>query len=60
MSKNKYPEKRGLFKCLVDGKKMVLTHHYCANNNKHWWTTTDGYDVVGYNIEIIEELKIKS
>lgn len=55
----KWPDKRGLFKCIVDGQKKVLTHHYCENNNKHWWTDTRGYDVIGYDIQVIEEYKIK-
>lgn len=55
---NKYPDKRGLYKCIVDGKKMILTHHYCENNKKHWWTDTRGYDVVGCNIEVVEPFSI--
>ena len=46
-----YPEKRGLYHCLVDNKPMVLTHHRCDLNGRHWWTTTDGFDVVGCEIK---------
>lgn len=56
--KTDWPKERGIYKCKVDGKPMVLTHHYCVNNNKHWWTTTAGYDVVGCKIEWNEKITI--
>lgn len=57
--RNDWPKDRGIYKCLVDGKPMVLTHHYCSNSDRHWWSTTAGYDVVGCKIEWIEKLTIK-
>ena len=53
-----WPKSRGIFRCRVDGKEKVLTHHYCELNGKHWWSTTDGHDVVGFNIEWCEKIKI--
>ena len=42
-----YPKKRGLYRCLVNGKEQVLVHHYCGMNRRHWWTYTSGHDVLG-------------
>lgn len=56
--KSGWPKDRGIFRCLVDDKPMILTHHYCELNNRHWWSTTDGHDVVGCKIEWIEKIQI--
>ena len=41
-----WPKKKGLYRCSVDGKEMVLHHHFCEMNHRHWWTDTSGYDVI--------------
>lgn len=56
--KKDWPKQRGIYRCKVDGKPMVLTHHFCELNGRHWWSTTDGHDVVGCNIEWSEKIKI--
>lgn len=53
-----WPKKRGLFECVVDGKRMALVHHFCENNGKHWWTTTSGHDVVGCDIKWGKEITL--
>ena len=60
-----FPDKRGMYECLVDGKETYLVHHECMNNGKHWWSDTRGYDVVGCDIKYkgkaltAEKIKIK-
>ena len=49
--KNGWPDKRGLYRCKVDGKETVLVHHRCDLNGRHWWSDTKGFDVVGHRIE---------
>ena len=49
--KNGWPDKRGLYRCKVDGKETVLVHHRCDLNGRHWWSDTRGFDVVGHRIE---------
>lgn len=49
--KDGYPNERGMFKCLVDGKETYLIHHYCVNNGKHWWSYTSGHDVIAESIQ---------
>lgn len=41
-----WPDKKGLYKCKVDGKERTLHHHHCKDNGRHWWTYTDGSDVI--------------
>lgn len=50
-----FPEKRGIYKCKVDGKETVLTHHKCNLSGKHRWSTVDGYDVIADKIEWSED-----
>lgn len=57
--KDGWPAERGLYHCLVDGKKMALVHHYCCNNGKHWWSTTSGHDVVGCEILWRDKIVVK-
>ena len=49
--KSGWPEKRGVYKCRVDGAEQFLTHHSCDLNGRHWWSTLRGFDVVGCKIE---------
>lgn len=49
--KEGFPERRGIYKCKVDGKETVLTHHKCDMSGKHRWSTVDGYDVIAEKIE---------
>ena len=46
-----WPDRRGLYRCKVDGKETVLVHHRCDLNGRHWWSDTKGFDVVGHRIE---------
>lgn len=46
-----WPDKRGLYRCRVDGKEKFLVHHHCELNGKHWWSDTKGFDVVGCQVE---------
>ena len=38
--KKGYPDKRGLYRCLVDGQVRHLVHHKCDITGRHWWTDT--------------------
>ena len=49
--KKGYPDKRGLYRCLVDGQVRHLVHHKCDITGRHWWTDTAGYDVVGFEVK---------
>ena len=53
--KDGYPNERGMFKCLVDGKETYLIHHHCCNNGKHWWSYTSGHDVIADKIQFLDK-----
>jgi len=46
-----YPDKRGLYKCMVDGKEQFLVCHRCDITGKARWSDVRGYDIVGCQIK---------
>lgn len=46
-----FPARRGLYKCMVDGKEQFLVCHRCDITGKARWSDTRGYDVVGCDIK---------
>ena len=50
-----YPKEKGLYKCLVGEKEMILIHHHCDLTGRSYWSTLGGQDIVGYDIKWNDE-----